>query len=181
MFYAIRHFTRYRYTRPVWQSMLEVGCIRAARTTSAAYVPLVEIPPGEDLLFTDYLGNQVHHFDLPSPHREITIIADSLVNIIRRRRSRRAAADSWSDLRRMIDEDDHWQMLMPSYYARAVPADDLAREPGPRPGCTRSADPRPAHQRRHPRRLHRAQEHRVNSPIAVSLLASGVCQTSRIS
>ena len=24
MFYAIRHFTRYRYSRPVWQSMMEM-------------------------------------------------------------------------------------------------------------------------------------------------------------
>ncbi len=24
MFYAIRHLTRYRYSRPVWQSMMEV-------------------------------------------------------------------------------------------------------------------------------------------------------------
>ena len=24
MFYAIRHFTRYRYSHPVWQSMMEV-------------------------------------------------------------------------------------------------------------------------------------------------------------
>ena len=24
MFYAIRHFTRYRYSRPVWQSNMEV-------------------------------------------------------------------------------------------------------------------------------------------------------------
>ena len=24
MFYAVRHFTRYRYSRPVWQSIMEV-------------------------------------------------------------------------------------------------------------------------------------------------------------
>ena len=24
MFYAIRHLTRYRYNRPIWQSMMEV-------------------------------------------------------------------------------------------------------------------------------------------------------------
>ena len=36
MFYAIRHLTRYRYSRPVWQSMMEVRMHPRTEATSAA-------------------------------------------------------------------------------------------------------------------------------------------------
>ena len=131
MFYAIRHFTRYRYTRPVWQSMLEVRMHPRSENNQRCFTFRLSVNPRARIFsFIDYLGNQVHHFDLPSHHREVTIVADSLVNI-----DPPAAVpdslpyESWNDLRRMIDEVDHWQMLMPSHYARGCPQlDDLARE-----------------------------------------------------
>jgi transglutaminase-like putative cysteine protease len=131
MFYAIRHFTRYRYTRPVWQSMLEVRMHPRSENNQRCFTFRLSVNPRARIFsFIDYLGNQVHHFDLPSHHREVTIVADSLVNI-----DPPAVVpdslpyESWNDLRRMIDEDDHWQMLMPSHYARGCPQlDELARE-----------------------------------------------------
>ena len=38
-------------------------------------------PRARIFAFLDHLGNQVHHFDLPAHHRELTIVADSLVNL----------------------------------------------------------------------------------------------------
>ena len=93
--------------------------------------------------FVDYLGNQVHHFDLPSHHREVTIIADALVDIDPPAPLTRRSLpfESWADLRRMIDEDDHWQMLMPSHYARGCLATGRAGagtgSPGRRTGAIR--------------------------------------------
>jgi transglutaminase-like putative cysteine protease len=182
MFYAIRHFTRYRYTRPVWQSMLEVRMHPRSENNQRCFTFRLSVNPRARIFsFIDYLGNQVHHFDLPSPHREITIIADSLVNIDPPASVPDALPyDSWSDLRRMIDEDDHWQMLMPSYYARGCPElDGLARE-------LRVQDPDgrdPLTLVRHINDgIHDAfdyvrQSTAVNSPIAVSLASrQGVCQ-----
>ena len=82
MFYAIRHLTRYRYSRPVWQSMMEVRMHPLSESDAALlHVPASVNPRARIFTFQDHLGNQVHHFDLPQHHRELTIVADSLVNI----------------------------------------------------------------------------------------------------
>jgi transglutaminase-like putative cysteine protease len=131
MFYAIRHFTRYRYSRPVWQSMLEVRMHPRSENHQRCFTFRLSVNPRARIFsFIDYLGNQVHHFDLPSHHREVTIIADALVNIDPPAALPESLpAGSWDDLRRLVDEDDHWQMLMPSHYARGSEAlDALARE-----------------------------------------------------
>jgi len=182
MFYAIRHFTRYRYTRPVWQSMLEVRMHPRSENNQRCFTFRLSVNPRARIFsFVDYLGNQVHHFDLPSHHREVTIIADALVNIEPPALVPESLPfESWEDLRRMIDEDDHWQMLMPSHYARGCPQlDDLARELG-----VQDADGRdPLTLVRHiNHRIHRAFDYvrkstAVNSPIEVSLSSrKGVCQ-----
>ena len=31
--------------------------------------------------YPDHLGNLVHHFDIPGPHKQLTIIADALVEV----------------------------------------------------------------------------------------------------
>jgi len=182
MFYAIRHFTRYRYTRPVWQSMLEVRMHPRSENNQRCFTFRLSVNPRARIFsFVDYLGNQVHHFDLPSHHREVTIIADALVNIEPPALVPESLPfESWEDLRRMIDEDDHWQMLMPSHYARGCPQlDDLARELG-----IQDADGRdPLTLVRHINdQIHRAFDYvrrstAVNSPIEVSLASrKGVCQ-----
>ena len=109
MFYAIRHFTRYRYTRPIWQSMLEVRMHPRSENNQRCFTFRLSVNPRARIFsFIDYLGNQVHHFDLPSPHREITIIADSLVNIDPPASVPDALPyDSWSDLRRMMATRNH--------------------------------------------------------------------------
>ena len=83
MFYAIRHLTRYRYSRPVWQSMMEVRMHpRSEIRPSAASPSSCRSTRGRgSSRSSDHLGNQVHHFDLPQHHRELTIVADSLVNL----------------------------------------------------------------------------------------------------
>jgi len=182
MFYAIRHFTRYRYTRPVWQSMLEVRMHPRSENNQRCFTFRLSVNPRARIFtFVDYLGNQVHHFDLPSHHREVTIVADALVNIeppVTLPDS--LPLESWTDLRRMIDEDDHWQMLMPSHYARVCPQlEELASELR-----VRDADGRdPLTLVRHINDgIHHAFDYvrkstAVNSPIEVSLSSrQGVCQ-----
>jgi transglutaminase-like putative cysteine protease len=182
MFYAIRHFTRYRYTRPVWQSMLEVRMHPRSENHQRCFTFRLSVNPRARIFsFVDYLGNQVHHFDLPSHHREVTIIADALVNIdAPAPLPESLSVESWTELRRMIDEDDHWQMLMPSHYARGCPQlDELARQLEVREPAGRD----PLTLVRHiSARIHGAFDYvrkstAVNSPIEVSLASrQGVCQ-----
>ena len=133
MFYAIRHFTRYRYSRPVWQSIMEVRMHPRTDDTQRCFTFQLSVNPRARIFgFVDHLGNQVHHFDLPAHHRELTIVADALVNLdVPAPLPESLPYDSWSELERRIVQDDLWPMLMPSHYARPGPQlEDLARELG---------------------------------------------------
>lgn len=133
MFYAIRHLTRYRYSRPVWQSVMEVRMHPLSEGTQRCFTFRLSVNPRARIFtFQDHVGNQVHHFDLPQHHRELTIVADALVNLEPPPPlPDELPWESWGDLERMIAEGDHWPMLMPSHYARpSPPLADLARELG---------------------------------------------------
>ena len=67
MFYAIRHVTRYRYSRPVWQSIMEVRMHPRTEPTQRCFTFQLSVNPRARIFaFVDHLGNQVHHFDLPA-------------------------------------------------------------------------------------------------------------------
>jgi transglutaminase-like putative cysteine protease len=144
MFYAIRHLTRYRYNRPVWQSMLEVRMHPRSEGHQRCFTFRLSVNPRARIFtFNDHLGNQVHHFDLPQHHRELTIVADALVNMEAVPEVPALLPyDSWDELNRMINTGDHWPMLLPSVYARPSPLLDTlvkeldAREPNGRDPLT---------------------------------------------
>src|SRR5690349_17986360 len=82
MFYAIRHFTRYRYSRPVWQSVMEVRMHPRSEHMQRCFTFQLSVSPRARIFsYTDHLGNLVHHFDIPGAHRQLTIVADSLVDV----------------------------------------------------------------------------------------------------
>src|ERR1700682_1012538 len=82
MFYAIRHFTRYRYSHWVWQSMMEVRMHPRSEGNQRCFIFQLSVNPRARIFsYTDSRGNLVHHFDLPMPHQQLTIISDALVNI----------------------------------------------------------------------------------------------------
>ena len=182
MFYAIRHMTRYRYSRPVSQSIMEVRMHPRTEYGQRCFTFQLSVNPRARIFgFVDYLGNQVHHFDLPAHHRELTVVADALVNLDEPDPVPDALPfAAWDELSEMIQEGDHWPMLMPSGYARPCPPlDELMRELGVdavdgRDPLTLVNDVAAG--------INRAFEYvkkstAVNSPIEVSLEArQGVCQ-----
>ena len=133
MFYAIRHFTRYRYNRPVWQSLMEVRMHPRTDETQRCFTFQLSVNPKARIFgFVDHLGNQIHHFDLPAHHRELTIVADALVNLdLPDPLPAALPYESWEELEHLISDGDHWPMLLPSHYARTSPQlEALARELG---------------------------------------------------
>jgi transglutaminase-like putative cysteine protease len=182
MFYAIRHLTRYRYNRPVWQSMMEVRMHPRSEAVQRCFTFRLQVNPRARIFtFQDHLGNQVHHFDLPQHHRELSIVADSLVNLEPAPPLPAVLPfDSWNVLEQLVSQGDHWPMLMPSHYARgSAQLDDLQRElavdeVGGRDPLTLLHDVSVG--------IHRAfayvrKSTLVNSPIEASLTSrQGVCQ-----
>jgi transglutaminase-like putative cysteine protease len=133
MFYAVRHLTRYRYSRPVWQSIMEVRMHPRTEYSQRCFTFQLSVNPRARIFhYVDYLGNQVHHFDLPPHHRELTIVADALVNLDAPDPLPSALPyESWNELALMIEHGDHWPMLTASHYARPGPQlDDVMSELG---------------------------------------------------
>ncbi|MEO8520481.1 MAG: transglutaminase family protein [Acidobacteriota bacterium] len=182
MFYAIRHLTRYRYSRPVWQSVMEVRMHPLSDEAQRCFTFRLSVNPRARIFtFQDHARNHVHHFDLPQHHRELTIVAESVVNVEAPSvLPESLPAGSWVELERAVQQGDHWPMLMPSHYARPSPElDQFIRELG-----VASPDGRdPLTLVRHVNEgIHRGFEYvrkstAVNSPIEASLgTRRGVCQ-----
>ena len=133
MFYAIRHFTRYRYSRPVWQSMMEVRMHPRSEGAQRCFVFQLSVNPRARIFgYTDSYGNLVHHFDLPSRHSQLTIISDALVNIEAQPSIPEVMGyEGWQELEELVEKKDYWDMLMPSHFARSSPElEQLAVEIG---------------------------------------------------
>ena len=133
MFYAIRHFTRYRYSHSVWQSMMEVRMHPRSEGNQRCFIFQLSVNPRARIFaHTDSRGNLVHHFDLPQRHRQLTIISDSLVNIDEQQPLPESMdCRAWDELQEMIETKDYWDALMPSHFARPSPElEDLAKEIG---------------------------------------------------
>ena len=120
MFYAIRHFTRYRYSRPVWQSLMELRMHPRSENTQRCFTFQLSVSPRARIFsHTDHLGNLVHHFDIPEQHKQLTIIMDALVDVDESEPVPASLGmEAWAELREIVHREDHWDMLMPSDFAR---------------------------------------------------------------
>jgi transglutaminase-like putative cysteine protease len=182
MFYAIRHFTRYRYSRSVWQSMMEVRMHPRSEGNQRCFVFQLSVNPRARIFgYTDSYGNLVHHFDLPSRHGQLTIISDALVNIEEQPSiPEDTEYEAWQELEDLVERKDYWDMLMPSYFARTSPElEKLAGEIGADERKRRSplAFLRDIASGVHSSFKYVKKSTRVNSPIEDALQSrQGVCQ-----
>ena len=123
MFYAVRHFTRFRYSRPVWQSVMELRMQPRSENTQRCFTFQLSISPQARVFsYQDHIGNFVHHFDVPGQHRQLTITADALVDVeTPSPLPESLGPGAWDELDAMIDREDYWDMLMPSCFAYTSP------------------------------------------------------------
>ena len=182
MFYAIRHFTRYRYSHFVWQSMMEVRMHPRSEGNQRCFVFQLSVNPRARIFgYIDSYGNLVHHFDLPSRHGQLTIIADALVNIDAQPAIPEIMDyEGWHELEELIEKKDYWDMLMPSRFARSSPEhEQLAAEIGAteRKGRSPLAFLRDIASGVHRSFSYVKKSTAVNSPIEDALRSrQGVCQ-----
>src|SRR5271156_1739127 len=82
MFYSIRHLTKFRYSSEVSESLMEVRMNpRSEGLQRCLSFNLSVTPRARVQQYRDYLGNVVHHFNVPSPHRHLTIVAEAMVDL----------------------------------------------------------------------------------------------------
>jgi transglutaminase-like putative cysteine protease len=120
MFYSIRHLTRFRYTSPVSESLMEVRMHpRTEAEQRCLSFQLLVDPRTRINMYRDYLGNSIHHFDVPAKHLELRIVAEALVEIEPPPDLPQALTrESWAKLDFEVAAGDYWEMLMPSTFAQ---------------------------------------------------------------
>jgi transglutaminase-like putative cysteine protease len=131
MFYSIRHLTRFRYSTPVSESIMELRMRPRTEGLQRCLSFQVSVDPRAHVHeYRDYLGNAVHHFNVPGKHTQLRIVAEALIEVTPTPELPESLPDSaWEDLDRAVAQGDYWEMLMPSQFARpSEPLDCLIRE-----------------------------------------------------
>ena len=70
MFYSIWHLTRFHYKTPVSESLMELRMHPRTEGGQRCLSFQLSVDPRTRVYeYRDYLGNMVHHFDVPGQHR----------------------------------------------------------------------------------------------------------------
>jgi transglutaminase-like putative cysteine protease len=119
MYYTIRHVTRFRYSTPITESIMEVRIQpRSEGTQRCLDFRLSTSPRALILSYRGENGNRVHHFDVPNRHTYLAITAEAIVEILPLMPVPDALAPSaWRDLDDMTADDEYWDGLQPSHFA----------------------------------------------------------------
>jgi transglutaminase-like putative cysteine protease len=126
MFYSVRHLTQFRYKSPVSESLMEVRMHpRTEGPQRCLSFQLSADPRAQINFYRDYLGNSVHHFDVPRKHTQLRIVAEALVEVQEvPDLPSHLGKDAWTQLDALISAGDYWEMLVPSQFAQPTPALD---------------------------------------------------------
>lgn len=118
-YYSIRHLTRFRYDRPITESIMETRMHpRSDSHQHCLSFSLSVSPRCRVFSYRDHLGNNVQHFDIPAEHTQLVVIAESVVEqqelpdvpgFL--------SPDAWNDLDALVDAGDYGEMLLPSTFA----------------------------------------------------------------
>lgn len=124
MYYKIRHVTKYHYSRPVTETLVEVQMHPRTEGQQRCLDYQLQVTPRASVhVYRDFLGNNVHHFGIPGAHKQLQITAESVVEM------KTWQADmpmpngaSWAELDGMVAAGDYWEMLLPSEFVKTTAA-----------------------------------------------------------
>lgn len=118
MQYDIHHITRFKYDKPVRESVTELRMFpRSEGPQRCLDFNLVVDPHVSTDFYIDHQANTVHHFDIPAFHKELTLKATSIVEIREDTGKPDAASVTWADLD-AVQSGDFWDYINPSRFAR---------------------------------------------------------------
>jgi transglutaminase-like putative cysteine protease len=127
MLYSIRHITRFHYSVPISESVMEIRM--QPRTENAAFhrqrclsFDLAITPRARVTSHEDYQGNIVHSFDIPLHHSRLSVTARSVVEVHAPSPPPETLdQNAWEKLDTLVAEGDFWDMLTPSAFAAPTP------------------------------------------------------------
>jgi transglutaminase-like putative cysteine protease len=124
MNYFVRHLTKFTYKSEVSESIMETRMHpRSDQSQRCLTFQLSVMPRCRVFSYRDHHANHVHHFDIPGPHTQLVIVAESLVETQPHTELPQSLPESaWEELDRQVAEGDFWEMLLPSEFATPTPA-----------------------------------------------------------
>jgi transglutaminase-like putative cysteine protease len=130
MIYSIRHITGFAYQPAVRESVMEVRMQPRSEGTQRCLNFYLDVSPHASIMvYRDFLGNTIHHFDIPGSQAQINITAKAIVEVQPIPPPQAAEACNWNDFDTQVDLGDYWEMLLPSRYACSTEAlEQFARE-----------------------------------------------------
>lgn len=180
MHYKIRHVTKFQYTVPIAEAVTEVRMHPRLTAYQSCTAFRINIRPSARLFaYEDHLGNVVHHFTQPGVHQQLSIVAESQVEVLPRPALPALLGDdAWAQIDALNAGGAYWDMVVPSAFTEPT---DLLNALAHNLDVSRRHDPLVVlHNLNHA--LHRtiayaANSTRVDSPIDEALTdRRGVCQ-----
>jgi len=130
MIYSIRHITNFAYQPAVRESVMEVRMQPRSEGQQRCLSFYLDVNPNASIMvYRDFLGNTVHHFDIPGSQAQIKITAKAVVEVLPIPAPQSSEVCNWSDFDAQVAEGDYWEMLLPSRYACSTETlEEFARE-----------------------------------------------------
>jgi transglutaminase-like putative cysteine protease len=180
MQYLVRHLTRFVYTAPVAESVMEIRmqpleldrqrCLRFNVTTTQR---------ARLFAYRDHFGNAVHYFDIPGHHAKLDISVESAVEVAAAPDLPKALPmEAWNEVDALANSPDHTDWLLPSPFTEPT---DALQQFARAIGFGRVADPlttvRELNTTIYSQFSYEPSTTHVDSPIDDALRArAGVCQ-----
>ncbi|GCE14691.1 transglutaminase [Tengunoibacter tsumagoiensis] len=120
MYYTVQHITKFRYSAPITESIMEVRIQpRSEGQQHCLDFRLTTSPRTQILTYRDDLSNRVHHFDIPNSHSHLTITAEAIVEVLPPLPlPDELSASAWEELDALTANDEYWDMLKPSHFTQ---------------------------------------------------------------
>jgi len=120
MYYSIRHITEFTYSEAITESVMELRMQPRNDAMQRCLSFRLEIKPSARVFaYRDYLENYVHHFNIPQPHRQLLLTAESLVETHPKLEiPHTLPSESWDALDNEVEHGQFWEVLHDSIFAR---------------------------------------------------------------
>jgi transglutaminase-like putative cysteine protease len=129
MAYSVRHITRFRYEPAVRESVMEVRMQPRTDARQRCLSFSLDVSPRANMMmYRDFFGNAVHHFDIPGQHELIEVAAQAVVEVLPPLAAQAGAVRDWRELDARVAQGDYWEMMLPSHYARPTELLEKLRE-----------------------------------------------------
>lgn len=126
MIYSVRHVTIFGYEPAVRESVMEIRMQPRSEGRQRILNFQLQVTPTTNIMhYRDFMGNTVHHFDIPGSHTQVKVTAQGVVEVESAGTPDPLSAGTWEELDALTRAEDHWEMMLPSQFTE--PTEELEK------------------------------------------------------